>query len=238
MTTTAAAPTTAATTVAGATETPLPGRPARRLQPPSWRDPRMVVGLLLVVGSVVAGGLVVRTADDTVPVYAARHTLVPGQRLAAEDVTVVRARLDPGLDRYLAAEGPPEEGRVVLRTVGAGELVARSAVGERAEVDLRPVAVPLDPSAVRRLGPGVLVDVWVSLRRDGASDGFAEPRRIASSVEVAATTSEHGALGSSTSSAAHLLLGPDLVPEVIAAVDNEARITLVPVPATVLDDGS
>jgi len=226
-------------------EAPQPGqtlhvRSARRLRPPSWRDPRLLVGLLLVLGSVVAGGWVVRSADHTVPVYAARHPLTPGQALAVADLTVVRVRLGPAADRYLRVVpgSVPGSGSVVLRAVPAGELVARSAVGDMAQVDLRPVAVPVEPEVAQRLAAGVLVDVWVAARRGDRADSFVAPRMVASGVQIAAATTQHGALGSSTSSAVHLLLGPELVPALIEAVDNQARITLVPVPATLPGDRS
>ena len=48
---------------------------ARRFQTPSWRDTRLLVGVLLVLVSVVAGAVVVDRADRTVPVYAAARVL-------------------------------------------------------------------------------------------------------------------------------------------------------------------
>ncbi len=54
--------------------TDLPTPVASRLRAPSWRDSRLLVGVLLVVLSVVLGAVVVARADDRVPVYAAaRH---------------------------------------------------------------------------------------------------------------------------------------------------------------------
>jgi hypothetical protein len=224
---------------------PLPGqtlhaRPARRLRQPSWRDPRLLVGLFLVLGSVVAGGWVVGSADHTVPVYAAGHPLTPGETLLAADLTVVRVRLGPATDRYLrvGSGSPPGSGRVVLRAVPEGELVALSAVGDPAQVDLRPVAVPIEPEVAQRLGPGVLVDVWVAPRHEDRADTFETPRMVASGVQVSSATTQHGALGSSGTSSVQLLLGPELVPGLIEAVDNQARITLVPVPATLRKDRS
>jgi hypothetical protein len=154
--------------------------------------------------------------------------------VTAADLTVTRVRLGSGTAAYLAAGSgwAPSPATVVLRSVRAGELVPRSAIGDRGEVDLRPVSVPVEPEVAQRLGPGVLVDVWVAARRGDSGQSFERPHLAASGVEVSSTTTEHGALGSSTTSAVHLLLGPALVPDVIEAVDNQARITLVPVPAT------
>ena len=50
----------------------LPTPTASRVRAPSWRDSRLLVGLLLVLLSTVLGSVVVARADDRVPVYAAK----------------------------------------------------------------------------------------------------------------------------------------------------------------------
>ena len=212
---------------------------ARRLRPPSWRDPRLLVGLLLVLGSVTAGSLVVAAADDTVPVYAATRPLVPGESLDPTALTVLHARLDTAQKRYLSARSGAPRDKVLVRPVPAGDLVPLSAVGSREDVDLRPVSVPLPEEGAELIRAGTVVDVWVAARdRNKGVGAYAAPRRVAEGVQVAGRSTRQGALGSSTTTAAQLLLGPDLLPQVIEAVDNAARITLVPVPATVRGAGS
>lgn len=216
-----------------------PVQVARRITPPSWRDTRLLVGVLLVLASVVAGALVVARADETVPVWAAARVLTPGTELVEADLRVVAVRLDAVGMRYLPASGRLAPGQVVLRTVAAGELVPRSALGARDQVDLRPVSVPVAAEVAEPLGPGVLVDVWVADRDlDRGSTSYAAPRQIATGAEVAGRSSRRGTLGSSTASAVQLLLTAELVPQVIQAVDNGSRITLVPVPATLRQRGT
>lgn len=206
---------------------------ARRIQPPSWRDSRLLVGVTLVLASVVAGALVVSGADETTPVYAATRVLTPGTELRSGDVQVVSVRLESSGARYLAAGDGLAVGQVVLRTVSAGELVPVSSMGRRDEVDLRPVSVPVAAEVAEPLAAGVLVDVWVADRDGGGGrSSYAKPRQVAASAQVAGRSDRRGALGSSTASAVQLLLSAALVPEVIHAVDNESRVTLVPVPAT------
>ncbi|GAB3593012.1 flagellar protein FlgA [Angustibacter peucedani] len=211
---------------------------ARRLRRPSWRDPRLVVGLALVLASVVLVALVVQHADDTRPVWAARRALTPGEQVTSADLVVRDVRVAGGDETYLPATGDLAAGQVVLRYVGAGELLPRAAVGPRDQVDLRPVAVPVSPEAADGLQPGALVDVWVADRSDDRQDAFERPRLVAAGAQVSALTATHGALGGTTTSAVRLLLTPDLVPVVVEAVDNEARVTLVPVPATLAGTGS
>jgi hypothetical protein len=190
----------------------------------------LVVGLALVLASVVAGALVVSAADRTRPTYAAARTLLPGQSVERADLAVVGARVAGGASRYLDAREPLAPGLVVLRPVLPGELLPRSAVGDPAEVDLRPVTVPVAPEIADALATGMLVDVWVA-ERDEDDRGYAEPERLATDVAVGERATRRGALGSSSTTAVQVLVGADVVPRLIHAVDDESRVTLVPVPS-------
>jgi hypothetical protein len=190
----------------------------------------LVVGLALVLASVVAGALVVSAADRTSPTYVAARTLLPGQSVERADLAVVGARVAGGASRYLDAREPLAPGLVVLRPVLPGELLPRSAVGDPAEVDLRPVTVPVAPEIADALATGMLVDVWVA-ERDEDDRGYAEPERLATDVAVGERAPRRGALGSSSTTAVQVLVGADVVPRLIHAVDDESRVTLVPVPS-------
>ena len=66
---------------AGASAEALPGPTPRRVRPPRWLDLRLVLGVLLVLGSVLLGARVVGAADATVPVWAAAGDLAAGTEL-------------------------------------------------------------------------------------------------------------------------------------------------------------
>jgi hypothetical protein len=140
---------------------PAPSPPARRLPARRWRDWRLLLGLLLVLGSTVAGARLVAAADDTVGVWAADTELVPGTPLQADDLRLVPVLLETDENPYLA--GPVPEGYVLVRPVGAGELLPASAVLPADEVSssARLVSVAVDPAGLPgRLRRGAVVDVW------------------------------------------------------------------------------
>jgi len=70
-----------------------PGPTPRRIRPPRWLDLRLVLGVLLVLGSVLLGARVVAAADATVPVWAATGDLAAGTELTAGDLRAVDVRL-------------------------------------------------------------------------------------------------------------------------------------------------
>ena len=72
---------------------PLAAGPApRRVRPPRWLDLRLLLGILLVLGSVLLGARVVGAADATVPVWAAAGDLAAGTELDADDLVAVDVR--------------------------------------------------------------------------------------------------------------------------------------------------
>ncbi len=164
-----------------------PGGPptALRLRNPSWRDPRLWVGVALVLVSVVAGARLLASADDTVGVWSASSDLVPGTLVQADDLTETRVRLsDDALAGYLpVSEGLPE-GLVAGRSVGAGELVPRSALEPADEVDRTTVSLSVPthqvPSAVRA---GSVVDIWV-VPEQGTGRDAGDAEKILTEVVV------------------------------------------------------
>lgn len=144
--------------------TPAPP-PALRASRPGWRDPRLWLGVLLLAGSVVLGARLLAAADDTVTVWAMAADRGSGVPVAAEDLEVQRVRFADraALAHYFPADQPVPEGVVLTRAVGAGELLARSAVGAADDVPVLEVPLAVDP---QRVPPGVeagsVVDVWVT----------------------------------------------------------------------------
>ena len=51
---------------------------ATRSRPPGWRNPRLLLGIVLVAGSVVLGARLLAAADDTVAVWAVSADLPDG----------------------------------------------------------------------------------------------------------------------------------------------------------------
>ncbi|WP_298747789.1 SAF domain-containing protein [uncultured Serinicoccus sp.] len=217
-----------------ATTSDGPGRTARRLQAPGWRDLRLVVGVLLVVLSVAGGVRLVSGLDDTRPVYAAARDLLPGQPIADADLVTVQVRLGDSAEHYLDATDPVAGGTYLLRRVAAGEIVPAAAVGTQRQALDKTVNVPVDASTVAGLQVGTAVDVWVS-RRDpeAAGEVYRDPELLLPGAVVDRVADQAGGLGGSLGRTPVALVVPaDRVGDVIAAVDQDARLTLVPAPRT------
>ncbi|MGM7422447.1 hypothetical protein [Cellulosimicrobium sp. ES-005] len=214
-------------------------RPVARLRRPGWKDPRLLVGIVVVALSVALGSWAVSTASRTVTVYAAGAALTPGTAVTAADLRTVEVRLGAQTDRYLlVADGLPDEA-VVLRTVAEGELVPASSLGTAADLTVRAVAVPVTTGLSERIVAGAAVDVWYVPEAPGptaaaepgaaAGDEAPQPALLVSGVTVAQVDEGEGTLVVGGPTTVHLLVGVDDLPAVLAAVAGDGTIALVPV---------
>lgn len=210
--------------------TDLPAPTATRLRAPSWRDPRLLVGVLLVLASVVLGARVVATADDTSPFYAAARPLVPGDLVEADDVVVVDVLLDDTSSTYLRADADLAPGTVVTRTVGQGELLPRAALGSQGDVAVQAVGVPVDGARPSGLVTGAVVDIWVAQPDPDRAGAFTDPERLVQGATVAGVADSGSALGSTGGSTVQVLLEQAALADVLGALANDAVVSLVLAP--------
>jgi hypothetical protein len=213
----------------------LPKPTATRLKKPSWRDTRLVVGVVLVLLSMTVGAKVVAVADDTVPMYAAAVSLVPGQPVSQSDVRRVDVQLGVDRHRYVAADHDIAPDTFALREVRPGELLPTSALGTRAVIGLKPVSVPVDGGGAAELAAGSVVDVWVNAKDpSSAAEKYGDPVRTLEAAPVARTPDATGSgLGAASGRTAVQIMVPEAgVRALIAAIDQGAKITLVPVPGS------
>jgi hypothetical protein len=172
---------------------------ARRGIRSRWRDPRLLLGVLLVLASVLVGARVLAGADDTTPVWAAIRDLPAGSQVSADDVEVVDVSLGSEVGRaYLSATAPLASGMILAKPVAAHELLTLSAVDPLATGPVAQLPLGVESSSMPSdLAPGDIVDVWVvpspAVNSSGAtrSRAYGTPRAISvlPAVIVVATDS-------------------------------------------------
>jgi hypothetical protein len=165
---------TAAASASGTTTAGLGVPPALRGHRSGWRDPRLWIGVVLVAASVVIGARVLAAADDTVQVWAAATDLGAGQRMDADDLVAQRVRFadDGALAGYFTVDDELPTDLELTRSVAAGELLPRSAVGAPADTGLVEVPIAVEPELVPpSVAPGDIVDVYVVAPLSAAADG-------------------------------------------------------------------
>ncbi|TFB71408.1 hypothetical protein E3O06_13850 [Cryobacterium glaciale] len=204
-------------------KTPRPTRTRRRF----WVDPRFVIGLVLVVASIAGVGMIVASSDRTTAVYTARHTLTVGDQLESADVTLTRVQLGGAADLYLAPAPDLKGGLLVTQTILAGELVARSAVGDSSGSDLTSVVVDIPGGLAGSISAGSVVDIW-SARATGPSE-YAPPTILVGQAVVVRIVEPTGIIAASSGQSVEMLVPQNNVGAVLEAIMNGDALAIVAV---------
>ncbi|WP_181408332.1 hypothetical protein [Schumannella sp. 10F1B-5-1] len=200
--------------------------PPRRRRP---IDPRLLIGLALVLLSVAGVVGIVAVTDRTAKVYAAGGTLTAGERVTADDLVLRSVALD-GADKHYLRDGQiPKGGLVVTRTITGGELIPSAAVARDAEVESARLVLQVDGSVGSAVTAGADVDVWGAATEDRADpDGeVAPPAVLAAGATVVQVLDDKGLVAGSSNVAVEVLVPRERVARLLQAVADGQRLTLV-----------
>jgi hypothetical protein len=189
-----------------------------------WGDARFFLGILLVAASVVGVWFVVSASRQTVPVFAATHTIVPGEAVEGGDLRLVDVSLGQLEGAYLTADGL-EAGLVATRTVTEGELVPHSAVGAAAAAATTTVVLHSAVEVPASVGAGSVVEVWEApLIERGSYD---VPRILVADATVVSVTRDDSMIGGGAASLEVVIPRADVV-AVLSAMADESALSVVP----------
>lgn len=203
---------------------------AQRLKRPSWRDGRLLVGVLLILMSVALGARIMAAADRTVPVYAAAGSLVPGEKITQDRLVRISVALGEADKTYLPANEPLPEDAVVVREVRRGELVPAAALTSGSQATRTSVMIPASAESAQVLTVGSVVDIWINEKKPGSGTAhFGTPRKVVNSAPVARMPRDgEGRFSGVNTVGVQVQVPNGDVQRLIEAMDQGARITLVP----------
>jgi hypothetical protein len=196
-----------------------------RLKKPSWKDPRLLVGILLVLAAVAGATSLVGSADETSEYYTAREAIAVGEKLSVDKLNRVKVRLGDVEQHYLTPAGGVADGLVAVQRIGKDQLVPRASLGQLDNLDRKPVAVTIDEALPAQAVAGSRVDVWVALPDD--RNGFSQPTLLLPGAEIAQITPGSTALGSARSTVVMVLVTDQQMPNLLGAQANKAKISVV-----------
>ncbi|WP_252974982.1 hypothetical protein [Janibacter melonis] len=204
----------------------LPAPTARRLSAPSWKDSRLLVGVVLVLASVVVGALAIGAADERVGVWAAASDMTPGDPVRESDLVRVDVSLGDQAGKYLQTGREFPQGATVDRELRQGELVPRSALIDRGDLTVFPTVVHVPATDLSGLAKGSRVAIYAAApltSQDKQAGRRPEYTELLSPVTVHRVPTQGGTVigGSSADSSVELLIPEDEVERVLSA-DTDA----------------
>lgn len=199
--------------------------PAVRMRRPKLTDPKLIIGTLLVVGSVALGSWVVQDAQASEPVYVASVTLTPGTVLGPENLRVTQARLLEHAAHYLVPTDQELATLVVTQSIAAGEFVPLSVLSPSDALEHRVIAIPLAIAPPEQVQVGAKVDLWHTDK-----DEQQPPTLVAGNLIVSEVPTKESMFTVSAAGQVHVVVSQDVVPAVLAAVQRAGSLALLPSP--------
>lgn len=196
-----------------------------RLKKPSWKDPRLLVGILLVLASVAGVVSLVAAADQTTEAFAASQPIAVGEQVTPDKLHRVKVRLGDVEQYYLTPESGIAPGLVAVQRIGKDQLLPRESLGTLDRLDRKPVAVTIEEALPPQAAAGSRVDVWVA-QPDGRN-GFSEPALLLPGAEIAQLTPGSTALGAQRATVVMVLVPDGQMPKLLGAQANKAKISVV-----------
>lgn len=206
---------------------------AERLRLRPWSDPRLLLGVLLVLAATMLGARALAAADDTVAYWSLAHDVRAGDPVVQDDLVAVSVQLAGATaDQHLAVddEFPADVDDLQWSADGtAGALVALDDLMPRDTAASRQLPVMVAESAMPAdLGHGDHVEVWVGAG-PGDQDVKAATQVLADVVVLRAATAD-GALDGGGSRSVLLQVPADLLTGDVVSAVASGHVTLVRVP--------
>lgn len=197
-------------------------RPAPRA---FWADLRFLLGIALIVASIVGVWLVVAASRQTVPVFAAARTIVPGQVVDADDLRVVDVALGH-LETEYASPATLVPGAVATRTIPSGELLPQAAIATADRLRTTTVVVHSTTEIPAAVVAGTSVEVWSAPLLDrGAYD---TPRLLVPAATVVSVAADDSVMGTA-GAAVEIVIERAEVADTLAAITGGASLSIVPI---------
>lgn len=203
---------------------------ASRVRRPSWKDPRLALGAVLVIASVAGTVYLVGELHQTSTVYVASSNITLGEQLTTENMKTQEVQLGDTLENYLHVDMPVGQEARANTFISAGELIPVTSITNSALGSRRPINVELPADLSSSITPGSFVDVWIA-KRESSGNTYEVPEKLSSMVEVAARVESGGGLVGTHGTNLELLVEPNQLEPLLQALANESRIIVVFNPA-------
>jgi len=186
---------------------------------------------VLVVASIAAVVGIVAVADEGEDVLVAPRLLSAGDVLMPDDLEVRRVALGVEGHGYLTPGDMPEAGVVVARTIGAGELVPRAAVGDSRGPRSTTLVVALSTPLGATVQPGDALDLWSAPALEAGR--FGAPAVIASRAQLVRSVTHEGIVTGNDAGRVELLVPRRDVARILSALANGDALSAIPVSLTI-----
>ena len=194
---------------------------AWRWRRPTWRDPRLFIGIVLVIVSMVAGSVLIDRATSTQQVWALSQDVAPGTALkAGKNLKLVSVNLGSASSAYVQQKQLKAD-TYAQRSLHSGELLPADATSQQSKLNMCSIVVQSSGQLLNSMRVGDTVE----LATKAASTNGA--RRVAQGLIVDAIGGDQNAIVADKSTSVRVLVPAEQVEPVLTAVGSGAGLVLV-----------
>lgn len=138
-----------------------PEESSMRMHKPGFKDPKLIVGLILILISIAGVIGIIRINNQTYTYYTAKNDISIGQKITPDMLIEKQVNLGDSKDHYLSREQLESGKYIAVRQIPAGELISSASAHENIQERRRLVTVTLDRGIASTFKAGERVDIWV-----------------------------------------------------------------------------
>lgn len=203
---------------------------APRIKRPSWKDPRLALGAVLVLASAAGTVYLVKELNHTTAVYVAGSNITLGEELNSKNLHIENVKLGESTSKYLVVDPELIKNARANTFISEGELIPLTSITHSELGSRRPINLELPADLTPAITPGSFVDVWIAQREQGGAT-YGVPEQLTSMVEVSARVSRAGGLVGQNGTNLELLVEPSHMEPLLQALANDSRIIVIYNPA-------
>ena len=195
-------------------------------QRPVWRDPRFIIGFIMIFVSIVAVSGLVSQARAGTQLYYVTQDIAPGESLTTKNTAITNARIDT--DVYLRAD---EElaGRTVPRALRAGELIPRHFAQADAESTMRTFVITVGDGLPEDTHVGTELELWFTPNARLGAEATQTPQSVTHKVYLVKIIGNTGTIGSSAGTRIEVRSNSDGIQQILAYAQGNGTLSAVPV---------
>ncbi|WP_435300566.1 SAF domain-containing protein [Timonella sp. A28] len=207
-----------------------------RLKKPTVKDPRLVVGIILVATAVWLGSWVVEDAKSLKPVFVASKSFAPGQAITRDDLRIVEVNIGSQSSQYLTGTLQADERLVATQPITEGEFIPVASVADEDTSQSKVIAINIAERLPDIAQVGSTVDLWFTAdtKTSGLSENTQEtkPELVAENLYVSQLPDTQNSFNASATQTIHVVVPAEQINDVLGSRQKSGTLALLMSPGS------
>ncbi|WP_175956175.1 hypothetical protein [Schaalia sp. Marseille-Q2122] len=191
-----------------------------------WKDPRLVIGIIVLLASIIACTQLIASARAGIPVYRSTRPIAQGESLGPHNTVIIDAR--PESTAYLPGGELPSDAQATIN-IGAGELIARSAITTEAQKNRRNIVISVSDGLPDTVTPGTSLELWFVPNQPIGTQEAPKPSIVTKDATLVKVLGESGILAGQGSLRIEVRFNVTDISKILESAHGNGTLSAVPV---------